>query len=134
MSDIPVARTDSPEPGEKADMPAYAARPAKPVPAHLSGVADPAKLEAVRAALEAARPKVRTSPDRLELLWAVKDAGMLTGHHAIRLLCKVGDFPFLPQWLEYRCRTRREVLALIDKALRCFAPSHRGGWTVRRAA
>ena len=112
---------------------AYSVRlPSAPLPAllDLSGRFAP-KPEEVRAVLEKARAALKGNPDRLGLLWAIRDAGnMSTSHHATRLLCRVGGFPSLPNWLDAPMRTRREVLAVVDRALRCFGVRHAGGWRV----
>lgn len=87
---------------------------------------------AVREHLVNVRAKVVGDPDRLALLWALR-ADPLAGYFATRFLCRVGGFPFLPQWLDEPTRTRLEVLALLGRALRCFGRQRSGGWRVSSA-
>jgi hypothetical protein len=95
-------------------------------------------LDAIRAVIVGARALVSTGPARApELLGALVTSdptGGLAAHYARKLLSRICPEPFLVRWLGVPDRSRREVLALLDRALRCFAPVHRGGWQVSSAA
>ncbi|MHB8878866.1 MAG: hypothetical protein ACYC8T_34630 [Myxococcaceae bacterium] len=86
-------------------------------------------LESVRAVIAAARERVAQGVGLLEALTAADPANGLAAYYARKLLGRLSPEPFLVRWLNGP-RSRREVISLLDKALRTFCRARAGGWRV----